>query len=107
MWFKKKKTHSKKIKLDSSTALSVVHLSPLGSQVSFSAAATTRIENVVDWLQIANKYRALMGDEEDRSSLSHTDADEQSGHADGGQVGNNVNAAAGGTNATTTAGNQV
>uniref|UniRef100_A0A336KKD9 CSON012202 protein n=1 Tax=Culicoides sonorensis TaxID=179676 RepID=A0A336KKD9_CULSO len=91
---------------DSSTALSVVHLSPLGSQVSFSAAATTRIENVVDWLQIANKYRALMGDEEDRSSLSHADSDEQSGHGGGdGQVGNNVNAVAATGNATT-GGNQ-
>lgn len=48
-----------------------------------------------------------MGDEEDRSSLSHTDAEEQSGHAEG-QVGNNVNAAAGGgANTTATAGNQV
>lgn len=93
--------------LDSSTALSVVHLSPLGSQVSFSAAATTRIENVVDWVQIANKYRALVGDEEDRSSVSHADTDDKSGHVDGVQVGNNVNAGGGGPNATTTAGNQV
>lgn len=101
----KKKTIKKN--LDSSTALSVVHLSPLGSQVSFSAAATTRIENVVDWVQIANKYRALVGDEEDRSSVSHADTDDKSGHVEGGQVGNNVNAAGGGLNATTTAGNQV
>lgn len=46
-----------------------------------------------------------MGDEEDRSSLSHTDAEDQSGHAEG-QVGNNVNAA-GGAAPTTTTGNQV
>ncbi|GBO98317.1 Transient receptor potential-gamma protein [Eumeta japonica] len=44
-----------------STRLSVVHLSPLGSQVSF--ANMTRIENVVDWDAIAKKYRALMRDE--------------------------------------------
>lgn len=46
-------------------ALSVVHLSPLGSQLSFSNA--TRIENVTDWEAIAKKYRALMGESaEDR-----------------------------------------
>lgn len=50
-----------------------------------------------------------MGDEEDRSSMSHADTDDQSGHADAGQVGNNVNAGGGGgggNNATIT-GNQV
>ncbi|CAH0581126.1 unnamed protein product [Chrysodeixis includens] len=44
-----------------STRLSVVHLSPMGSQLSFSNA--TKIENVVDWEVIAKKYRALMRDE--------------------------------------------
>ncbi|XP_054262267.1 ankyrin-1-like [Macrosteles quadrilineatus] len=44
-----------------SVALSVVHLSPLGSQLSFSNAAT-RIENIIDWEMIANKYRALIGE---------------------------------------------
>ncbi|XP_063822335.1 ankyrin-1 [Ostrinia nubilalis] len=43
-----------------STRLSVVHLSPLGSQMSFNNM--TRIENVVDWEVIAKKYRALMRD---------------------------------------------
>lgn len=43
-----------------SVALSVVHLSPMGSQLSFSNA--TRIENVADWEAIAKKYRALMGE---------------------------------------------
>lgn len=43
-----------------SVNLSVVHLSPLGSQLSF-AAQTTRIEHVTDWEAIAKKYRALMG----------------------------------------------
>ncbi|XP_047530472.1 serine/threonine-protein phosphatase 6 regulatory ankyrin repeat subunit B [Vanessa atalanta] len=46
-----------------STRLSVVHLSPLGSQLSFSNM--TRIENVVDWEIIAKKYRALTRDEPD------------------------------------------
>ena len=46
-----------------SVALSVVHLSPLGSQLSFSNA--TRIENVTDWEAIAKKYRALMGESAD------------------------------------------
>lgn len=86
--------------LESSTALSVVHLSPLGSQVSFAANATTRIENVVDWVQIANKYRTLVGDDEDKSSISHTDSDDKSnateapGHA-APLVGNNINANSG------------
>lgn len=44
-----------------SVALSVVHLSPLGSQLSFSNSAT-RIENIADWEVIANKYRALIGE---------------------------------------------
>lgn len=45
-------------------ALSVVHLSPLGSQLSFSNAAT-KLENVADWEAIAKKYRALMGEQEE------------------------------------------
>lgn len=47
-----------------SVALSVVHLSPLGSQLSF-ASTTMRIENVTDWESIAKKYRALMGEAEE------------------------------------------
>lgn len=43
-----------------SVALSVAHLSPLGSQLSFTAH-TTRIEHVTDWEAIAKKYRALIG----------------------------------------------
>lgn len=59
-----------------STRLSVVHLSPLGSQLGFDN--TTRIENVVDWEIIAKKYRALMRDETEEpvSSQSDTDAAE-------------------------------
>lgn len=83
--------------LDSTTALSVVHLSPLGSQVSFATASATRIENVVDWVQIANKYRALMGDVEETGSMSHTEGDERSNSGElptaaVAQVGNNINA---------------
>lgn len=77
----------------------MVHLSPLGSQTSFSAANQNRIENVADWEAIAKKYRALMGDE-DSSSLKDSDAESgslegggSSGGAAGGppaQVGNNI-----------------
>jgi hypothetical protein len=55
---------------ESTTALSVVHLSPLGSQVSFSTSNATRIENIVDWESIAKKYRALIG-ELDESGSNH------------------------------------
>lgn len=61
-------------KLSDSVALSQVHLSPLGSQASFSAANQNRIENVADWEAIAKKYRALVGDEEG-GSLKDSDAE--------------------------------
>jgi len=41
--------------------LSVVRLSPLGSQLSFNSNVT-RIENVADWEATSKKYRALRGD---------------------------------------------
>lgn len=47
-----------------SVALSVVHLSPLGSQLSFSNA--TRIDTVVDWDAVRRKYRELYGGEDDK-----------------------------------------
>lgn len=47
-------------------ALSVVHLSPLGSQASFNNNAQ-RIENVTDWDSIAKKYRAIMWPEEEET----------------------------------------
>lgn len=47
-----------------SIALSVVHLSPLGSQLSFNSA--TRIESVVDWDSIRKKYLALTGSEPEK-----------------------------------------
>lgn len=56
-----------------STRLSVVHLSPLGSQLSFSNM--TRIENVVDWEIIAKKYRALTRDEPDEPVNKESETD--------------------------------
>lgn len=41
-------------------SVSVVHLSPYGSQVSFSNLSN-RIETVTDWDSIAKKYRSLQG----------------------------------------------
>lgn len=85
-----------------SVALSTVHLSPLGSQTSFSAAGQGRIENVADWEAIAKKYRALVGDEEERS-IKDSDAESQgtdgsntAGGVPPAQVGNNINANASG-----------
>ncbi|XP_053665919.1 serine/threonine-protein phosphatase 6 regulatory ankyrin repeat subunit B [Anopheles marshallii] len=83
-----------------STALSVMHLSPLGSQVSFTTVNTTRIENVADWEAISKKYRALVGhDSEDGGSMKDSEGDNHStnnGPGGGGgndqqQMGNNVN----------------
>lgn len=57
-WLSKvKKTH---LSHKDSMTLSVMHLSPLGSQLSFSN--TTRIETVVDWDMVRRKYRELHGD---------------------------------------------
>lgn len=44
-----------------SIALSVVHLSPLGSQLSFNNVS--RIDTVVDWDIVRKKYRKLVGDD--------------------------------------------
>lgn len=58
-------------------SLSVSHLSPLGSQTSFSTLSQTRIENVVDWESISKKYRALFGLEgDDSSSLKEGSSEE-------------------------------
>lgn len=79
-----------------SVALSVVHLSPLGSQLSFAQHAGTRIENVVDWDAIAKKYRLLFGGEPEETGSVHTEVDNQSStsgdaHAQPApQVGNNT-----------------
>lgn len=50
-----------------------MHLSPLGSQLSFSNM--TRIENVVDWEIIAKKYRALMRDEPEEPANKESESD--------------------------------
>lgn len=47
-----------------SVTLSVVHLSPLGSQLSFNSAL--RIESVVDWDAIRKKYLILTGNEPEK-----------------------------------------
>ena len=49
-----------------------MHLSPLGSQLSFSNNLN-RIENVTDWDSIAKKYRALMGEVTETSQASEND----------------------------------
>lgn len=54
-----------------SVTLSVVHLSPLGSQLSFNSA--TRIENVVDWDSIRKKYLALAGNEPEKEDEENED----------------------------------
>lgn len=76
-WLSKVKKGSQVAPKEPAT-LSVVHLSPLGSQLSF-AAQTTRIEHVTDWEAIAKKYRALMGqvDEvKDQGSTENEDSEE-------------------------------
>lgn len=75
--------------------LSVVHLSPLGSQLSFGQHPSTRIENVVDWDTIAKKYRSLFGVESDGSSIQ-TESENKSNTSDAAQTNapNTVNAAA-------------
>ncbi|XP_076629280.1 short transient receptor potential channel 4 [Colletes latitarsis] len=55
-----------------SVALSVVHLSPLGSQLSFSNAV--RIDNVVDWEAVRRKYRDLY----DEKIEKHTEESKES-----------------------------
>ncbi|KAJ8969600.1 hypothetical protein NQ317_011314, partial [Molorchus minor] len=59
-----------------SVALSVAHLSPLGSQLSFTTT-TTRIEHVTDWEAIAKKYRALMGEVDEVKEQTNEDDEEE------------------------------
>lgn len=58
-WLSKVKKTSQVRHKDSLT-LSVMHLSPLGSQLSFSNV--NRIESIVDWDVVRRKYRELRGD---------------------------------------------
>ncbi|XP_043580732.1 serine/threonine-protein phosphatase 6 regulatory ankyrin repeat subunit A isoform X1 [Bombus pyrosoma] len=53
-----------------SVTLSVVHLSPLGSQLSFNSA--TRLESVVDWDSIRKKYLSLSGNEPEKEADKDT-----------------------------------
>lgn len=55
-------------------ALSIAHLSPLGSQMSFAQPTTTRIENVADWEAIARKYRVMNGGDAEESG-SHRESE--------------------------------
>lgn len=55
-----------------------MHLSPLGSQLSFGQLAGTRIENVADWDAIAKKYRSLFGGDTEETGSTHTENDNQS-----------------------------
>lgn len=66
-----------------------MHLSPLGSQMSFNNM--TRIENVVDWEIIAKKYRALMRDEAEESPGSGVETDTADNESE--VMPNNVSAA--------------
>ena len=85
-----------------SKALSVVHLSPLGSQTSFGTFNQTRIENVADWEAISKKYRALVGlDGEDSGSMKDGSDDGKSNNTEmptsiaaGGNNGNTGNSGA-------------
>lgn len=59
-----------------SVTLSVTHLSPLGSQLSFTIQ-TTRIEHVTDWEAIAKKYRALMGQVDETKDTTNDEDEEE------------------------------
>lgn len=101
-----------------SVALSVVHLSPLGSQMSFAQVAANRIENVADWETIAKKYRSLFGvDPEDTGSIKDSEGENASNISETGPAGHH-GAASGhavvgggqqqvGNNVTNAIGNQV
>ncbi|XP_011693088.1 PREDICTED: uncharacterized protein LOC105453085 [Wasmannia auropunctata] len=53
-----------------SVALSVAHLSPLGSQLSFRNVA--KIDNVVDWDVVRRKYRDLYGEKIEEKPVEET-----------------------------------
>lgn len=74
-----------------SVAMSMVHMSPMGSQLSF-AIQNTRIEHVTDWAAIAKKYRALVGhlDEIKENTGSSEDDDNEEIEL---QIPNNITAA--------------
>ncbi|XP_070159697.1 serine/threonine-protein phosphatase 6 regulatory ankyrin repeat subunit B isoform X2 [Polyergus mexicanus] len=71
-----------------SMTLSVVHLSPLGSQLSFNTA--TRIENVVDWDSIRKKYLALTGNEPEKEEAEKEEKGEEENEDEKGQTASNA-----------------
>nr|CAI5857375.1 unnamed protein product [Callosobruchus analis] len=75
-WLSKVKKGHQIAPKESSVALSVAHISPLGSQLSFTSQ-TTRIEHVTDWEAIAKKYRALMGQVDETKEQSSDANDEE------------------------------
>lgn len=82
-WLSKvKKGQIRPNKADSVT-LSVVHLSPLGSQLSFQSVA--KIETVVDWDAIRKKYLALTSNELDKDDSKDSNEDHP---ADADSAGN-------------------
>ena len=68
--------------------VSLVHLSPLGSQLSFNN--TTRIETVCDWDAIRKKYLILTGNEPDKDS-DKDEKDSENDKEDENQPNNNNN----------------
>ncbi|EFN78597.1 Ankyrin-1 [Harpegnathos saltator] len=74
-----------------SVTLSVVHLSPLGSQLSFNSA--TRIENVVDWDSIRKKYLALTGNEPEKDEAEKEEKGDEDENEDENGPTNATNAA--------------
>ncbi|XP_018309342.1 short transient receptor potential channel 7 [Mycetomoellerius zeteki] len=71
-----------------SVTLSVVHLSPLGSQLSFNSA--TRIENVVDWDSIRKKYLVLTGNEPEKEEEKEGKSNEDENEDESGPTASNA-----------------
>ncbi|XP_011500155.1 PREDICTED: short transient receptor potential channel 4-like [Ceratosolen solmsi marchali] len=69
-WLSKVKKTSQVAHKDSVT-LSVMHLSPLGSQLSFGNV--TRIERVVDWDVVRRKFRELHGEPSEKLTIESKD----------------------------------
>jgi len=71
-----------------SMTLSIVHLSPLGSQLSFNHA--TRIESVVDWDSIRKKYLALTGNEPEKEEAEKEKKGDEDENESGPTTASNV-----------------
>ncbi|CAB0033958.1 unnamed protein product [Trichogramma brassicae] len=78
-----KKTHSQVAHKDSVT-LSIMHLSPLGSQLSFGNA--TRIETICDWDVVRRKYRELHGDDSAAAGSGDNKGSSEAGEKSAGQA---------------------